>query len=120
MLNINIHAQSSSRDAGDAQRSARRGGMPGRELYRRYRRRIEELADEQCCAEVSLTALHALLQDFQHNAAALGSSAAGFVRDELADQLEHESLCATRKRRRDVLIAAVKAFDSMTFSESKP
>ena len=94
--------------------------MPGRELYRNYRQRIEELADERCCAEFSLTTLHAVLQEFQRNAAALGASTAGFVCEELADQFEHEALRATRKHRRDVLSAAVKAFDSMTFHNPKP
>jgi hypothetical protein len=90
------------------------------ELYRKYRRLIEELADERCPFEVSLTTLRALLQEFQDTAAAFGASAAAFVRDELADQLEHEALRATRKHRRDVLLAAVKAFDGMTFPKSTP
>jgi hypothetical protein len=42
-----------------------------------------------------------------------------FVCDELADQLEHEAIRSTRKHRQDVLFAAVKAFDGMTFSNSK-
>lgn len=90
------------------------------ELYRKYRRLIEELADERRPCEVSLTALRALLQEFQDTVAALGPSNAAFVCDELADQLEHAALRSTGKHRRDVLLAAVKAFDGMTFPKSKP
>lgn len=93
--------------------------MPERELYRKYRRRIEELADERCSAELSLEALRALLHEFERNAAKLGSATAGFVCDELAKQLEHEALGSVAKHRRDVLLAAVKAFDGMTFPSSK-
>ena len=93
--------------------------MPERELYRKYRRLIEELADKPRSAEFSLGALRALLQEFERNAAALGSATAGFVCDELADQLEHEALRSVAKHRRDVLLAAVKAFDGMKFPSSK-
>jgi hypothetical protein len=85
------------------------------ELYRKYRRLIEELADERRPIELSLAGLHPLLQEFQHDAAALGSDTASFVCDELADQLEHEALRSTRRHRRDILNAAVKAFDCMSF-----
>ena len=88
------------------------------ELYREYRRLIEKQADERRPPEVSLTALRAILQEFRETAAALGRSTAGFVCDELADQLEREALRSTRKHRRDVLLAAVKAFDGMTFPKS--
>jgi hypothetical protein len=94
--------------------------MHGRELYGKYRRLIGKLADERRCPEVSLTALRALLQEFQDTAASLGPSAAAFVCDELADQLEHEALRSTGKHRRDVLLAAVKALDGMTFPKSNP
>jgi hypothetical protein len=96
------------------------GDMHGRELYGKYRRLIEKLADERRCSEVSLTALRALLQEFQNTAASLGPSSTAFVCDELADQLEHEALRSTGKHRRDVLLAAVKALDGMTFPKSKP
>jgi hypothetical protein len=94
--------------------------MNGPELYRDYRRLIEKLADERRPPEVSLTALRALLREFQDTAAVLGPSAVAFVCDELADQLEHEALRSTGKHRRDVLLAAVKTFDAMTFPKSKP
>jgi hypothetical protein len=94
--------------------------MHSPELYRKYRALIETLADERGPSEVSLTALRALLQKFQDTAAVLGPSSATFVCDELADQLEHEALRSTRKHRRDVLLAAVKAFDGMTFPKSMP
>ena len=93
--------------------------MHGPELYRKYRRLIEELADERRPPQVSLTALRALLQEFQDTAAGLGPTNAGFVCDELADQLEHEAIRSTGKHRRDILFAAVKAFDSMTFTKAK-
>jgi len=95
------------------------GDMNGPELYREYRRLIEKLADERRPSEVSLTALRALLQQFQGTAAALGASNAASLCDELADQLEHEALRSTSKHRRDVLLAAVKAFDGMTFAKFK-
>ena len=94
--------------------------MYGRELYREYRRRIEEIADERSSVELSLAALRALLREFQHRSTQLGSTTACRVCDELADQLEHEALRSVRKHRRDVLLAAVKAFDGMTFHQSKP
>ena len=90
-----------------------------RELYRKYRGRIVALADERRSADLSLAALHALLQEFQETGATLESAAVYFVCDELADQLEHEAIRSTRKHRQDVLFAAVKAFDGMTFSNSK-
>jgi hypothetical protein len=93
--------------------------MTDRELYRKYRGLIEAIADERRPAELSLRVLRDLLQQFQDHAAALAPTAAGFVCDELADQLEHEALRSMVKHRRDVLSAAVKAFDSMTFSSSK-
>jgi len=89
--------------------------MNGPELYREYRRLIEKLADERRPSEVSLRTLRALLQEFQDTAAALETSTAAYVCDELAEQFEHEALRSTSKHRRDVLLAAVKAFDGMTF-----
>jgi hypothetical protein len=91
------------------------GDMHGPELYRKYRALIEKLADERRPAEVSLTALHTLLQEFQELAAALGPSSAEFLCDELGEQLDHEALGSTRKHRQDVSLAAVKAFDGMAF-----
>jgi hypothetical protein len=60
-----------------------------------------------------------VLQEFQHTAASLEPATAGFVCDELADQLEHEAIRSTGKHRRDVLLAAVKVFDDMTFTQTK-
>jgi hypothetical protein len=94
--------------------------MHGPELYRKYRRLIVALADERCSPEISLTALHALLREFHDTAAALEPGTADFVCDELADQLEHEAIRSTGKHRRDILLAAVKAFDGMTFPKSQP
>jgi len=39
--------------------------------------------------------------------------------NELAEQLEREALRSTSTHRRDVLLAAVKAFDGMTFAKFK-
>ena len=75
--------------------------MHGSELYRKYRQLIEGLADERRSTELSLTTLHALLQQFESEAGALEPAAAGFVCDEIADQLEHEALRATSRHRRD-------------------
>ena len=68
--------------------------MHDTELYRKYRQFIEGLADERRSTELSLTTLHALLRQFESEAGALEPAAAGFVRDEIADQLEHEALRA--------------------------
>jgi hypothetical protein len=95
------------------------GEMHSTELYRKYRGLIVALADERRSADLSLAALHGLLQEFQDTAAELKPAAAAFVCEELADQLEHEAIRSTRKHRRDVLLAAVKAFDGMTFAHSK-
>ena len=95
------------------------GGMHNSELYRKYRQFIEGLADERRSTELSLTTLHALLQQFESEAGALEPGAAGFVCDEIADQLEHEALRATSRHRRDVLLAAVKGFDGMSFAVVK-
>jgi hypothetical protein len=90
--------------------------MHSTDLYRKYRGLIVALADERRSADLSLAALHALLQEFQDTAAELKPATADFVCEELADQLEHEAIRSTRKHRRDVLLAAVKAFDGMTFA----
>jgi len=80
--------------------------MHGSELYRKYRCLIEDLADERSSTELSLMALHALLQQFEHEAATLETSTANFFCEEIADQLEHEALRSTSRHRRDVLSAA--------------
>jgi hypothetical protein len=61
------------------------GDMHDPELYRKYRQLIEGLADERRSTELSLTTLHALLQQFESEAGALEPAAAGFVSDEIAD-----------------------------------
>jgi hypothetical protein len=62
-----------------------------------------------------MKALHALLQEFEDTAGTVEPATADFVCDELADQLEHEAMRSNRKHRRDILSAAVKALDDMTF-----
>jgi hypothetical protein len=87
--------------------------MHSSDLYRKYRQRIEELANEACPTQLSLTTLRALLQEFEREAAALTPGVAHFVCDEIANQLEHEALHSTSRHRRDILLAAVKSFDGM-------
>ena len=93
--------------------------MHGPDLYRKYRQRIEELADEACPTQLSLTTLRGILQEFEREAAALKPDTALFTCDEIADQLEHEALRSTNTHRRDVLMAAVKGFDCMIFPRSQ-
>lgn len=93
--------------------------MHGPELYRKYRRLIVDLANERRSSEFSLPTLHALLQQFEREAAALKPATANFVCDEIADQLEHEALRSTSRHRQDVLLAAVKGFDGMAFARAK-
>ena len=93
--------------------------MPGPDLYRKYRRLIEDLADERRSRELSLATLRALLQQFESEAAAFEAGTANFVCDEIADQLEHEALRSTSRHRRDVLLAAVKGFEGMSFPIAK-
>jgi hypothetical protein len=94
--------------------------MHGLELYRKYHRLIVALADERRSAELSLIALRVILQEFQDTAATLECGTADFVCDELARQLEHEAIRSTGKHRRDILFAAVKAFEGMSFPKSMP
>jgi len=94
--------------------------MHGSELYRKYRQRIEELADERRSMEPSLTILRALLQEFEREVAALTPGVSHFVCDEIANQLEHEALHSTSRHRRDILHAAVKGVDGLSLGRSKP
>ena len=93
--------------------------MPGPDLYRKYRRLIEGVADEPRSTELSRAALRDLLKQFETEAGALNSSAANFVCDEIAGQLEQEALRSTSKHRRDVLLTAVKGFEDMSFPIAK-
>ena len=88
-----------------------------RELYRKYRGLIVALADERRSADLSLAALHALLQEFQETAATLESAAVDFVCDELADQLEHEAIRSTRKHRQNVLFCGRQSILFLTLSD---
>lgn len=93
--------------------------MHSLDLYAKYRRRIEELADERRSTEHSLTALRDVLREFERESAALTPGAAQFARDEIANQLEHEALHATSTLRRAILLAAVKGFDGMLLGSQK-
>jgi hypothetical protein len=53
--------------------------MHGADLYRKYRERIEELADEACSTQLSLATLRGLLQEFEREAAALTQGAGHFI-----------------------------------------
>lgn len=94
--------------------------MLGPDLYSKYRRLVEELADERRSTGQSVTALRALLQQFESEAATLEVSTIHFVCDEIAGQLEHEALRSTSTHRRDVLLATVKGFEGMAFPKAKP
>jgi hypothetical protein len=94
--------------------------MLARDLYRKYRLLIEDLADERRPTELSLNALKAVLEQFEREAAGFEVKKARFVCDEIADQLEHEAVRATTTHRRAVLLAAVKGIDAMTFTSEKP
>ena len=94
--------------------------MLGPDLYRKYRRLIEDLADERRSTELSLKTLRAVLQQFESEAAPLEAATANSACDEIADQLEHEALRSTSKHRRDLLLAAVKGFEGMSFPVAKP
>ena len=91
--------------------------MLARDLYRKYRRLIEDLADERRPTELSLSALKDVLDQFECEAA--GFEVKNFVCDEIADQLEHVAVRATTTHRRTVLLAAVKGIDAMAFTSEK-
>jgi hypothetical protein len=93
--------------------------MQDRKLYGKFRRLIEETADERNLTALSLTVLRSLLQQFEREAATLEAPTANFVCEEIADQLEHEALRSTSRHRRDILLAAVKGFDGMAFPRRK-
>jgi hypothetical protein len=93
--------------------------MPGPDLYTKYRRLIEDLADESRSTQLSRAALRDLLKQFETEAGALKSAPANSVCDEIAGQLEQEALRCINKHRRDVLLTAVKGFDDMSFPIAK-
>lgn len=93
--------------------------MHGRELYGKYQQCVEELANEACPTHLSLTSLRGLLREFEREATALTPAVAHFVCDEIANQLEHEALHSTSSHRRDILLAAVKGFDSVRGSAGR-
>jgi hypothetical protein len=91
--------------------------MPSLDLYRKYRELIEAVANEACPTQRSLTTLRGVLQEFEHEAAAMTTGQAHFVCDEIANQLEHEALHSTSEHRRKILQAAVKGFDDMSLGK---
>jgi hypothetical protein len=82
--------------------------MRGRQLYGRYRRRIEILADSTKPSNVWRAELQGILREFQGEVAAEGPKTAHLICEELCDQLEREAWCSVNPHRRDVLISAVK------------
>jgi hypothetical protein len=91
--------------------------MPGPDLYKKYRQRIEAWANDRRSG--SLGSLRDLLKEFQCHAAMLEVATTNLVCDQLADQLGDEALRSTGKHRREILLAAVKGFDGLSFAKAK-
>jgi hypothetical protein len=82
--------------------------MNGRQLYRRFRGRIETLADSTKPSDVWLAELQVILGEFKGEIAAAEPLTARSLSDELCDQLEYEADRTLHSHRRDVLNCAVK------------
>ena len=82
--------------------------MQGRQLYSRYRRRIEILADSTKPSDVWLAELQDILREFQGEIAAQGPKTGPLLCEELCDQLEREAWRSVDPHRRDVLTCAIK------------
>jgi len=78
------------------------------ELYGRFRKRIEDLANSAQPRDQCLAELRDVLQRFDADIADLDNASAQWLRGELCQQFEQEVLRATRRQRRDVLAAALK------------
>jgi hypothetical protein len=88
--------------------------VPARELYGRYRQRIEALADRPPLPnDVWLAEMREILRAFTKEARTLSPSRAHLLCWELCEQFEEEAYRAATLQRRDVLIAAVKAFEGI-------
>ena len=82
--------------------------MGAQELYGRFRKRIEDLANSAQPRDQCLAELRDVLERFDGEIADLDSASAQWLREELCQQFELEVLHATRRQRRDVLAAALK------------
>jgi hypothetical protein len=86
-------------------------GVRGRELYRRYHRLIDDLAQSAEAGADWRAELSAQIERFEADADALDSASARVLREELCEQLEHEALHSTRDLAREILIAALKQLE---------
>ena len=87
--------------------------MRARELFSRYRKRVEAMAAQQAPLPAWPADLGELLRQFEGEAASLGLASARLLCEELCDQLEHEALHTTNKHRRDVLMRTVKGLEEI-------
>jgi hypothetical protein len=87
--------------------------MRARELFSRYRQRVEAMAAEQAPLPVWAANLGEILRQFEREASSLGLASARLLCEELCDQLEHEALHTTNKHRRDVLMRTVKGLEEI-------
>lgn len=86
--------------------------MPARELYGRYRQRIEALAARPPQpSNVWFSEMQEILRKFTEDARILSPSRTHLLCWELCEQFEEEAYRAATLHRRDVLIAAVKGFE---------
>ena len=88
--------------------------MQSHELYKRYRQRVEQLADAPGTADLWLSDLQFIIEQFTQEVTNLQPKSAIMLCEDLCDQLEHEALWSTRQYRRDVLMGAVKSFEAVT------
>ena len=88
--------------------------MPARELYGRYRQLVEQLANQAPPSPRTWqTELQHIVSQFQAETEVLTPSRTELLCWELIEQFEEEALRAVKLHRRDVLSAAVKAFENV-------
>jgi len=81
------------------------------ELYARFRKRIEDLANSTRPPDTCLAELREVQRQFDAEVAAFGSANAKLLREQLCEQFEMEALRTTQGHRRDVLVVALKLFE---------
>jgi hypothetical protein len=82
-----------------------------RELYRRFRQEIDDLANRSEAGAAWLSQVRDLTRQFETETGALEPKSAAQLRDELCEQLEHDAFHALCAHRREVLLAAVKQLE---------
>lgn len=88
--------------------------MPARELYGRYRQRIEGLANQPPQPRgVWVAEVQEVLRQFVEDVAILEPARAHLLCWELCEQFEEEAYQAAKLHRRDVLFAAVKGLENI-------